>query len=91
MSTYDDKRVERLRTATGKSLGPPFDPLEVAVISAAQLHGIFVWLVVLAGLGGFRSEFVPAATRELGGRVGAMGSAHCVLFGARRVDARCAD
>lgn len=62
MSTYDDKQLERLRTTTGKSLGPSLGPLEVAALWVAQLYGTFVWLVVLAGLGGFRPEFVPAVT-----------------------------
>lgn len=62
MSTYDDKQVERLRTERTKSPVRPIGPLEVAAVSAAQLHGAFVWFVVLAGVGGFRLEFLPAVT-----------------------------
>lgn len=37
-------------------------PAEAAVGLAAQFHGIFVWLVVLAGLSRFRSYWTPGVT-----------------------------
>lgn len=87
MSTSDDKQAERLRKARAKSPIRPFGPLEVAAVTAAQLHGAFVWLVVLAGLGGFRSQLLPGGDSELGGRVDPMGSTRSVLSAARSVDA----
>ena len=68
MSTLQSKQ-EALRTASGdnapgsaSSDWRPFGPVELAAISAAHAHAIFVWLIVVAGLSGFRPETVPAVT-----------------------------
>lgn len=58
MSTHD----QRWKSARKESIRSGPRPAEAAATLAAQLHGVVVWLVVLVGLSGFRSFWMPVVT-----------------------------
>ena len=61
MSNVEAKRAERDRQLGEQGhLAHAFGPTELAAVMAAQAHGTFIWLTVLAGLSGFRTEYLPA-------------------------------